>query len=711
MSRLLQRALRKDTEGGQSEEEQSEEEAIAASAPRHAFTALLGSDGESGQDSGSDGEPEEAPKEQVENPPPVTDRGTHEGPETASEAIVAPADAPSSGGRRKGKQRSGQKGGAKAVSPETVGPSGARGDAEAEETLLLKLAAMQAREEAVAVAEADKAASAWRVDPKTLEAEAELRRRFGARAVRAAQSEVRAGRGGRGVRGGPRNPPPRRRGLLVTPKDWPRPDPGYTQELLLQRDSQRDEDGTLLFAFDVSARYGALLLELEVLAQHTADPSMLVELVHHEPGHVDALLRLHAIARTMGQREQSGDFLERAIHCLELSFHPAFTQAWLRGAARMDYNARAANRPFFHSLHLHAVSLSLRGCPKAALGAARLLLSLDRSDPTSMLLWFDIFALRADEPAALLAIQNDVPAASHLPGWAMSRALAMFSIANKSAETFKSSDANTQLASALLSFPELLPAVLPPSAAASASSLLSKWAERFGAGPPNPSRAHLVALYVERAAELWAEQPTLSWLTQQATALLKRLEEPTKAGESAREMLAAASAEREVWFPPRERRNRYAGDPFATLSREEVVIPEDDPQPQAQPQVQQHAEVPPQPANEGAIGAMGANGEQTEHANISAVLARLIEDTTALEVRVSEMQQILGGGAPPPSLRAAVLQRLQNLNEALTRQHIAIDAADVGEEDPRPRAAKRLLTRTVEQMCLAVEGLSYLAEA
>lgn len=670
MSRLLQRARRKDREEEKSEEESSEEEATTASAPRNAFTALLGSDGESGSDSA-----EEAPNEELEIRTKVTERGTDEEQKTAC--------APSPGEQRKSKKRSGKRGGAKAMMPLAVGTSGARDSAEAEETRLLESAARQARQEASAAAEADDAASAWRVDPKTLDAESELRRRFGARAVRAAQSEVRAGRGG------PRSLQQRRRGLLVTPTEWPRPDPGYTQALLAP---PREDDGNLHFAFDVSARYGALLQELEMLAQHTADPSVLVDLVRHEPGHIDALLRLHAIARTMGQREESVQFLERALHCLELSFHPAFTQAWLRGAARVDYDARPANRPFFHALHLHAVSLSQRGCPKAALSAARLLVSLDRSDPTSMLLWFDVLALRADDPGAILAIQDYVPAASHLPGWGLSRALALFRIANATTDTVQTRNATAQLDNALLAFPELLPTVLSPAVAASASALLTGWASRFGAATPNSSLAHLLALYAERAAELWAEMPVSSWLIEQATKLLKRLEEPTKAGEDARRVLAIASAERAMWFPPRERRNRYAGDPFATLSREEIVIPEDDPQPQVQ-----LAEAPE-------LVEDGVNGEST--AATSAMLSPLLEETEALEVRVSEMQQILGRGAPPPSLRAAIVQRLQNLNEALTRHHIAIDCANVGEDDSQARAAKRELTRKVETLCVRVEALS-----
>ena len=61
--------------------------------------------------------------------------------------------------------------------------------------------------------------------------------------------------------------------------------------------------------------------------------------------------------------------------------------------------AMPENRLFFRALQRHTVGLSKRGCPKAAVGAATLLLSLDRTDPTKARTWLDVLCLRADEPA------------------------------------------------------------------------------------------------------------------------------------------------------------------------------------------------------------------------------------------------------------------------------------------------------------------------
>ena len=300
MSRLdlLQRA--RVAQLGALDEDESESEEDVAAAPRAAaFAALVGSD-DSDSDSAASSDPdvaEEAAEAEQEAVPVEADKE----PETAP-----------SGGRKAKKKRSSQRARAQAEATDVL---------EDEEARLLEAATAQACVEASAAAAADKTASTWRVDPKSLDGEGELRRRFGARAVRAAQSELRgaARGGGRGLRAGVRAMPQRRRGMLVTPKEgWPRPDCGYTQSCV---GLSEEGGGASEFCFEVSGRYASLLSELEALSQHTADPAVLVELVHHEPGHVDALMRLHSIAK---QVAVSIYIYARVRACMYVCMHLVF---------------------------------------------------------------------------------------------------------------------------------------------------------------------------------------------------------------------------------------------------------------------------------------------------------------------------------------------------------------------------------------------------
>jgi len=92
---------------------------------------------------------------------------------------------------------------------------------------------------------------------------------------------------------------------------------------------------------------------------------------------------------------------------------------------------------------------------------------------------------------------------------------------------------------------------------------------------------------------------------------------------------------------------RYAGDAFASLKSDEVVIPEDE-----DPHQQPAAPPPPQQQQQ----EDAPEGSQQQDGS-SALLVPLSEESDALEIRVTEMAGLLGRGAPPPALRCAGLTR------------------------------------------------------
>ena len=182
-----------------SSESESEKEEAAVQSVRNAFAGLL--------DSESDGNSEEEPEAREEEV-------VVEAPALAQPPPLAEAtDEEQSGGGKKKKKKKGKK---PAAAVEV--------DDEADLEQMLEVAA---REKA-AGAEASRLAGVWAVESRTLDAEAEQKKLFGARAVRAAQAEIAAEErgGGRNVRGGgagSRAPKPRRVLLVEPPQSAGRP--------------------------------------------------------------------------------------------------------------------------------------------------------------------------------------------------------------------------------------------------------------------------------------------------------------------------------------------------------------------------------------------------------------------------------------------------------------------------------------------------------
>ena len=184
-----------------SSESEEEKEEAAVQSVRNAFAGLL--DSESDGQANSEEEPEVREEEVVVEAPALAQ------PPPLAEAT----DEEQSGGGKKKKKKKGKKPAA-AVEVD-------------DEAALEQMLEVAAREKA-AGAEASRLAGVWAVESRTLDAEAEQKKLFGARAVRAAQAEIAAEErgGGRNVRGGgagSRAPKPRRVLLVEPPQSAGRP--------------------------------------------------------------------------------------------------------------------------------------------------------------------------------------------------------------------------------------------------------------------------------------------------------------------------------------------------------------------------------------------------------------------------------------------------------------------------------------------------------
>ena len=252
-----------------SEEEEEEEEAAPVLSVRNAFAGLLDSDSEGEADFEEESvEAMVVEAQALAQPPPLAE---------VTDEDEAP---PSGGGKKKKKKKKGKQ------------PAAAV-DADDEEAALEQMLVVAARENAAGV-EASRLAGVWTVASRMLDAEAEQKKLFGARAVRAAQAELAAEDrgGGRNVRGGgagSRAPKPRRVLLVEPPQSAGRP-----HGLLKMGMSAEAPVNTVgsagpaqrVFSFEWSARLESLTRQFASLQQMSADPNLMLELLRHEPCHL-----------------------------------------------------------------------------------------------------------------------------------------------------------------------------------------------------------------------------------------------------------------------------------------------------------------------------------------------------------------------------------------------------------------------------------------
>ena len=85
--------------------------------------------------------------------------------------------------------------------------------------------------------------------------------------------------------------------------------------------------------------------------QATYDPNNIVSLLQHFPFHVDSLLAMADLERSLAHHEQAEDYLQRAVYALEMAWHPRANP--VTADVTLSYD-EPINRPLFKALFLHA---------------------------------------------------------------------------------------------------------------------------------------------------------------------------------------------------------------------------------------------------------------------------------------------------------------------------------------------------------------------
>lgn len=379
-----------------------------------------------------------------------------------------------------------------------------------------------------------------------LDAESELRKFFGSRAVTAAESSE----------SGPSQSHRRRRGMpssasrsqLTRPhQSWSlvKPREGLSLRPLTEAEtSGKARRGPACsgkwWTVEYTRRYKGATRDF-IHAVKGGAPDALWGVLRAFPWHADTLLQLGELYRHREEYSTAVEHVSRAIFAYERAFLGAFS--FTSGNSRLDFDF-VENRPFFLAIHQQVIDLQRRGCPRTAFEHARLLFSLEPlTDPHGSLLHLDFLAVKAGMGDWLLnvwevyqsrhdAIEDggEYLDPSVLPGWAFARALLLRmeeKVRRNRGEDVKE-ESTEALKQAISAYPSVVPLLADKCEISLSADIRSHKEFRIRTDNVGLSRAesvlHLLShIYAIRSASLWKLPDLSSWLASTASTLLPNL--------------------------------------------------------------------------------------------------------------------------------------------------------------------------------------------
>ena len=292
------------------------------------------------------------------------------------------------------------------------------------------------------------------LDSSHLDPAHELRRQFGASAIKAYEREKgssttssRSGARNRDNRGAHFNSNLRVRTVLTTPKPtWPDLNRSFVG--MSMSANERDQ-GVRVYSWEHSRAYKQAQFQFSQ-AVASFDTQSLVALLRVFPWHVDTLLQLSAVSRYQGDLGQASDFIDRALFAMERSAASTFVSGLTSqtGPPMCDF-LRAENRAFWLAVHRNIDLYGRKGTWRTALEWCKLLFALDTSDPHGILLWMDFLAIKSRQEKWLLELTDVLQELHGILDWSIglsyARTLALRAIG--------ASQADQALASAIIRHP------------------------------------------------------------------------------------------------------------------------------------------------------------------------------------------------------------------------------------------------------------------
>ncbi|KAI9106123.1 transcriptional repressor TCF25-domain-containing protein [Phlyctochytrium arcticum] len=336
------------------------------------------------------------------------------------------------------------------------------------------------------------------VDPKFLDADAEMRRMFGSRVV---NDEIRRKNY---IRTG------KRTAMAVPRENWPKP-----EKLGLDMELRSTKDGIKEFAFTHSNAYQRIQ-EAFYQCIRTHNPAHMQGLMQTYPYHIDSLLQYAEIYQHSGDIAQAAELIERALWALERAFHAQFNFG--TGKCRLRYRV-FENRAFHLAIFRHVGFVARKGCWRTAFEFAKLLLSLDpESDPLGAMLSIDYYALSAKQYDWYISMHKALYIAQDLelsPNHAYSIALATWEVENRDGK--QHTESNKLLRHAIAFFPSVVVSLYTK---LSTSDPHVATCPLFTQHETPSALSIMVDLYVERCHALWKVPEVLAWLKSQVDAVV-----------------------------------------------------------------------------------------------------------------------------------------------------------------------------------------------
>ncbi|GAP85570.1 putative nulp1-pending protein [Rosellinia necatrix] len=186
----------------------------------------------------------------------------------------------------------------------------------------------------------------------------------------------------------------RRNPFLPGKDSWPRaPTEGLTMRQ--SKEGTGAVAGTVEFGFVHDEGYNKLEQRFFDLVQQF-DPMQLVYFVHDHPYHISSLIQVSKVAKQDQNSALSADLCERALFTFGRVALSGFRQKMEEGKARLDFS-RPENRQFWLAGYHYLKNLVMKGTYRTALEWAKLLFSMDLTDPYGMIHFIHPMAIRAHE--------------------------------------------------------------------------------------------------------------------------------------------------------------------------------------------------------------------------------------------------------------------------------------------------------------------------
>ncbi|OAX36036.1 DUF654-domain-containing protein [Rhizopogon vinicolor AM-OR11-026] len=386
-------------------------------------------------------------------------------------------------------------------------------------------------------------ASLLSVSVPNLDAEAEMRKFFGAKAVIAAKSTESSSTGGSKKRRGAAANQTQRSQLTRPHPSWSMikqreglSSRSLTDDEIKQKVADRNSPAAAdkWWTVEYGKRYKGVTKTF-MQAVMTGDPEALWRVLQKLPWHADTLLQLSEVYRHREEYSQAVEYVDRALFAYERAFLGAFS--FTNGLNRLDFN-RVENRPFFLALHRQVTDLQRRGCIRTAFEFGRLLYSLEPwTDPHGVLFHLDFICIKAGMGQWLLDVYAEFSGAkavfedhlnpSALPGWAYARALALFA-REKAGGQQSVGNSTDALKQAILAFPEVVPLLADKCDISLSPELRGHKAFRIQTDAIGLSAAqgvlHMLShLYAQRSAPLWKSAAHAKWFQSTANGILLSL--------------------------------------------------------------------------------------------------------------------------------------------------------------------------------------------